>query len=684
MLQFYRYLCLGILAALICACVSAGPSPVTSGGPSDAESVLFQQAEQFLATQQWQQALSGFSQYLNRYPKGYYADQAFVRLGEILNQRQEHDAALAFYERLVNELPDSPLVGKARLAIIDLLILNHKPDQAMLQAQKILDSNPDSETRRRIWKFMTRQHGEAGSLAAAAAYAYMLYKTAPPAEKETWADQLLEAIDRLDDGDIEKIWDRMDDALARSFLMYRHATLQVAAGNDSEALEVLTAFVKRFPDHRYARDAGQMITVLERRLAYTPRTLGCLLPLSGPYKAYGQKALNGVELAMSLMTSAERGNEIKLMIRDSASDDNTAVQGVQELAQAGAGAIIGPVVVAPAAAREAQKLNIPIVAMTQKPDVTEVGDFVFRHFITPRSQAKALVSYFINSVGLRNFAVMYPQENYGWTFMTLFWDEVIAQGGHMVGVEAYDPQQTDFAVTIRKLAGHFYPLPRKLAARSRIQVADDLYFKTRGMHPGHLENIVPDPVNRLTGLYYQESEQDQAEERGADLRQEQGEVPLVDFDVLFIPEAPKVAALILPQLAYYDIRDVYLAGTNLWHSPQLIELAKDYAQNAVMVDGFFKESPAPQVQRFVQAYQQIYGSEPGIMEAFAFDTAALMIRLMSRSDTPMRHILRDAIQQAFEVEGVTGPLAFSQQGEAVKSLGLLRIKGNLFFEIPRQ
>ena len=66
---------------------------------------------------------------------------------------------------------------------------------------------------------------------------------------------------------------------------------------------------------------------------------------------------------------------------------------------------------------------------------------------------------------------------------------------------------------------------------------------------------------------------------------------MVDFDVLFIPEAPQMAALILPQLAYYDIRDVYLAGTNLWHSSQLIELAKDYAQNAVMVDGFFKREP---------------------------------------------------------------------------------------------
>jgi hypothetical protein len=72
------------------------------------------------------------------------------------------------------------------------------------------------------------------------------------------------------------------------------------------------------------------------------------------------------------------------------------------------------------------------------------------------------------------------------------------------------------------------------------------------------------------------------------------------------------------------------------------------------------------------------------MEAFAFDTARLMIRLLSRPVMPLRSVLRDAMLQEFQVDGVTGPLAFAQDGEAIKSLSLLRIKGDRFFEIPRQ
>ena len=235
------------------------------------------------------------------------------------------------------------------------------------------------------------------------------------------------------------------------------------------------------------------------------------------------------------------------------------------------------------------------------------------------------------------------------------------------------------------MVGIFYPPPKELQARSRVQLEEDPYFEKRAMNLERIEDIIPDPVTRLTGLYFQDPDQDRV--KGPALgrqKEDEGADPIVDFDVLFIPDAPKAAALILPQLAYHDIRDIYLAGTNLWHSPQLIEMAKDYAQNALMVDGFFIDSPSPPVRQFVDAYREIYASEPGTIEAFAFDTARLMIGLMTQPDMHFRHTLRDAMLQMYEADGVTGPLAFDQNGEAIKSLSLLRIKGDRFFEIPRQ
>ncbi len=44
-----------------------------------------------------------------------------------------------------------------------------------------------------------------------------------------------------------------------------------------------------------------------------------------------------------------------------------------------------------------------------------------------------------------------PKDAYGQTFMALFQEEVIRQGGRVVGVASYDTQQTYFGAVIRKL-----------------------------------------------------------------------------------------------------------------------------------------------------------------------------------------------------------------------------------------
>ncbi len=624
---------------LISACVSPPVySPETWPQATGPGEPLFQHGEELLEHNDFDQALACYSQYLSQYPQGGRADRSLSRIGLIYRRQGMYDASLAFYQRLLAEFPRSPLVNATRLAVIDLLFQEQQPAEAVALAQQMLDANADDATHRQLWQLLARHYQDTGETANDVAYVYMLYRFAPEDEKDRWADQLKTGISRLDEEAIRELWDRMDDDLARSHLMYRYATVLVEHENYDEALDVLAAFRQAYPDHILAQDAARIIQILENRLSFTPHAIGCLLPLSGPYQPYGQRALNGIELALSLLRSSGQSCPIKLMIKDSASQESTAVEGVRALVEARVGAILGPIATAPAAAREAQKLNIPMVTFTQKSDITEIGDYIFRHFITPQSQISALVSYFTNGVGLRDFAIMYPKDAYGQTFMALFREEVIRQGGRVVGVASYDTQQTDFGAVIRKLPG--------------ISFQDPDRDRGKGHRPGRRQRRnVP--------------------------------APDIDFDVLFIPDAPKTAGLILPQLAYYDIRNVYLAGTNLWHSEELITMARNYAQNAVMAEGFFSKSSDAPVQRFVRAYQGLYGKEPGLIEAFAFDTAWLVFNLVSTLDIRYRYDLRDALLKQFEPEGVTGPTAFADNGEAIKRMKLLKIKGSEFVEIPQ-
>ncbi|RJQ85686.1 MAG: hypothetical protein C4519_02825 [Desulfobacteraceae bacterium] len=666
---------------MISACVSPPGPPPESVQPGDAGGAVFQQAEELLRKGAEDQALTYYSLYLGQYPKGRHAAAALQRVGAIYQKQGMRDAAQAFYQSAVEQFPNSPAAAEARLALMDMLVEENRPAEAFDMAARMLEGPLDENVRQKLRQRLTHLYEQSRNAAHAIFYAYLLYKESPAPEKEQWEARIKEGVTLLDGGGIEMLWDRIEDRQIRGYLMYRYAVVQIMQENYDEALELLTSLHSSYPDHPSRADTLNLIQTLTQKLSFAPYTLGCLLPLSGPYQTYGQRALNAVELALSMVQGGENPLPIKLVVEDSGSDDAHAVQAVRKMAQARVGAIIGPINTAPAAAQEAQRLNIPILTFTQKTDITAIGDYVFRHFITPRSQVQTLVKYFINDLGMRKFAVMYPEEPYGNTFMTLFWDEVIAQGGRMVGVESYAPGQTDFAKTIKKLVGTHYPIPAELKARPVVKIEESPYFKVNPEFTDRLETWLPDPVTRLTGMFHQDPDQDRVKGpalgRGPEVESAR---PDIDFDVLFIPEAPKTAGLILPQLAYYDVRNVYTVGTNLWHSQQLIELARQYAQNTVTVDGFYKDSASEAVRNFVNAYRSIYNTEPGLMEAFAFDTANILFDLLTRPEIRLRDQLRNHLRQ-IQVPGVTGTTAFAADGEAIKNLVLLRVKGDHFVEI---
>lgn len=669
-----------LLLITLCACTLL-PSPRPEPEPRilDAEQIAYKEADSLWQRGELDQALSHLNRYLGRYPQGRYAPDALLRIGDIYHRRGDLDPAKAFYLRVIEQFPWSPAADEARLALVDSLIQDGRPGEAMKLAGRLVEGDPGPQVRRQLWRRLVQLHDALDEKAHVALYAFSLSKEGPLSEQAQWRELLKETISHLNDSDIERLWDHLDDRAVRGDLMYRYAAIQAMQENDDVALDILTAFRQGYPGHAHEGDAAELIETLSRRLSFEPFTVGCLLPLSGSHEAFGQRALQAIEMALSIQQGGETRLPIRLIVEDTASSEAGAVQAVHALAQARVGAIIGPIVAAPAAAREAQRLKIPLVTFTQRADITQMGDFVFRHFITPQNQVRTLVGHFVNGMGLRDFAVLYPQEPYGRTFMNLFWDEVVRQGGRMVGLIAYDPRQTDFAATIRRLLGLQHPVPADLQLRPVVQVQERAYFQTPAAGDGDLETIMSDPVARLTGLFHQDPDQDRARGPGA---REPDEAPDVAFDVLFIPDAPPVAGLILPQLAFHDVKNIYLAGTNLWHSQQLIDMARDYAQSAVMVDGFFKDSELDTVRRFVDYYRDIYGIEPGLVEAFAFDTARLLFELLSQSDIRLRPQLRNALKQVFQMDGVTGPTAFDPNGEAVKALCLLRIQGNRFVEIP--
>jgi ABC-type branched-subunit amino acid transport system substrate-binding protein len=397
-----------------------------------------------------------------------------------------------------------------------------------------------------------------------------------------------------------------------------------------EAMVTLSEFVDLYPAHEYAPEARALLDRLRNQIGSSRFAVGCLLPLTGPSEVFGLQALEGVEFAFSRFQARDGAPFIELVVKDSGSDSVKTVSAVRQLAEAGVVAIIGPIFTAAAAAAESQQLEVPMITITQKDDVAAVGDYIFSNFFTPRMQVRSLVAYAVERLGITRFAVLYPEEKYGQTFMNLFWDEALSHGASVVAAESYNPSHTDFA----------------------------------------------DPIKKLAGPYEKGSQ-------GADGREKKSALRIVDFEALFIPDAPRRAGLVIPQLAYNDLPPVQLLGTNLWHSETLVSMARPYVQGAIMPDVFFAASQNPEVRDFVDEFTRIYGRRPGFVEAVLYDTAMMLFQILGESGSGGRLAVRNRLAGIGGYSGLTGPSTFDESGNAQKSLYMLQIEGGDFIELPR-
>ncbi|MFC1814339.1 penicillin-binding protein activator [Thermodesulfobacteriota bacterium] len=622
--------------------------------PKDTGEELFLWAQKMYAEKAYPTALKSYNQYLSSFPEGPYADKALMRSATIYMTMAKYTEARNAYTRLIAQHPESPFVADARIEMLFTYYYEGSYNDVIRQASAIKEDTVSKIQVVRMYQLLGDTYLAMESYVDATDFYTKAYHQSEKPAKEKIIPLIKEAIRKLDTSGILTLLGSLEDKTPTDYLMFQLGQNKAREKNYDAAIAVLSAFIEKFPEHENTSQAKFLLEELIKNYQYNRYTIGCLLPLSGPYKVYGQRALKAIELALVQFTSQTHNPDIKTIIKDTGSDPDKAAQGVRELFKENVAAIIGPLTAIEPAALEAQDKGIPIITLTQKDYIPEIGEFVFRNFFTPQMQVKTLVSYAVKELGLTRFAILYPDEHYGKTFMNLFWDEAIAQGGSVVGVESYSVSQMDFADPIKKLVGLYYEVPEALQDKI---------------------NLI---AEKLVNVVVKEGEDDLSQKKSP---ADEEPPAIVDFDAVFIPDAPKKAGLIIPQLAFYDVKDVYLFGTNLWNSEDLIKMAREYVQNAIIPAGFFADSASEQVGYFVKGFKETFGAKPGFIEAVSYDTAMILFQLTNRADIRSRTALKDALINLNNYQGVTGLTSFETNGDVHKKLYLLRIHGNKFIEL---
>jgi len=692
-MKIFNFMKIFIFLSAACFCFSCAQKE--SGGwffqKADPEITLFNDARQKHQTHSYEAAYTLYREHASRYPQSEHAPEVLFSLGRVCVSLKNYGEARIFFQQVIARYPDTDMAREAGVAMLDALYLEGGYQQVIDNADSVLAAGLSKVQMMGVHQ--VRGDAYLGLNNASAAFDAFLkaYDAADKDEIDRLTQRLRAAAGRMPVSDLRSALEVLNGRLPADDVMYQLGIRYMEEGDYTEAKTLLDRFVSTYPRHPHVPFARQIIADIPVSDLFDKDVVGCLLPLSGRYENFGQQALKGIELALAVFSGSRDTSRLRIVVRDSASDADAgrAVSAVRELNERRVAAIIGPIAESEAAAAAAQELKIPIVTLTQKADITDTGEWVFRNFLTPAMQVKAIVGHAVNDLKLSRFAILYPEENYGEMFMNLFWDEVIASGGRIVGVESYRPDQTDFSVPIRKLAGTYYEIPEALKTKAPLEPvvvieedAQEVPSKAPVMAQA-LDRRAEIPGGRWFDPVVDTA---MAKESGPDAEavaeKEEKPAPIIDFEAVFIPDQPSKAGMIMPYLAYHDVTGIYLLGTNLWHSDRLIRMAGSHGQGAIFPDGFFARSASENVSGFVTLFEKTYGYTPGFIEAVSYDTAMMIFNIVSRPDVRHRSQLRKNLVEMPAWPGITGRTAFAENGDAVKDVYLLRISGGRFREVP--
>jgi len=302
--------------------------------------------------------------------------------------------------------------------------------------------------------------------------------------------------------------------------------------------------------------------------------------------------------------------------------------------------------------RLSQKYKIPFLYMGQKSRVTDESPYIFQYGLTNESQARA-VALHAQAQGIKNMAVIYPNDGYGVEATNLFWDEWTALGGKIVAAYTYHPQENDFQEIAAKLSNKFNIMARM-----------DEFKKLQK------ERIEKDPQNKKRILSQGPAELLPAE---------------YDFEAVFIPDVPRSMAKITAAMAYFGIRRLPVYGTRLWANLETYKLAGSmWASYLLIPESLYNATEAYSINHpfILDFYRFSGGQRAEHLELSAFELSLLLKGILGVKGIDTREGLREALSQTASVPGLLGQSVYFDEFREIEGPIIMMRFNNLGKLIP--
>jgi branched-chain amino acid transport system substrate-binding protein len=185
--------------------------------------------------------------------------------------------------------------------------------------------------------------------------------------------------------------------------------------------------------------------------------IGVIASLTGPVAPYGERLIEGAQLAVEEINQHEgiNGKTLRLLIEDDKSTPNDAVFAMRKLVNVNK----VPVVIgligssqAMAVAPIAEKSKVVLLSTgASTPDYTNAGDYCFRNRPSAEQEVKKMAEVAYNVINARKIAVLYVDNDYGKSYSDVFVKRFRELGGEITQLESFSQGSTDMRTQLSKI-----------------------------------------------------------------------------------------------------------------------------------------------------------------------------------------------------------------------------------------
>ncbi|MFM8269632.1 MAG: penicillin-binding protein activator [Pseudomonadota bacterium] len=591
---------------------------------------LFLQAEKDLQNRNYVAATTKFQNIRNRWPRSKAAEVSHYRVASLFYSRGEYSKSVFEFDSFIKKYPLSPFAFDAHYNLAASEYQLNQYDKAQVTLNRLKKEEVRRQGNKRALTFYQLQALNATSQSddktAILAYSNQLALVSDEVGKSVLEEKIEKHLQKIND--VNQLQDLVSNG--PELICRNRAAKRLAALGLKEAPKESDDFAKY-------RQAEISIPPMDLGAGTkgSRNNIGVILPLKGRLAPYGKKALEGILLA-SKMFQTSTGEGFNVFVEDSGSSPAMAQAALDSLVQdKNVIAVIGPLNFKEglAVAERAQSLGVVNISLASKAGVSSQGPYIFQNALTPKVQLENLVRFSVADRGLQRFAILSPSNAFGRDMTNEFWEQVESRGGKVVGVEFYDPTETDFQDSIKSLIG-----------------LKDVRFRR----------------NEWTALQEYSKEMKAKTGREPKLKLK----PIIDFDAIFLPDSPKTVAAIAAGLAYLDVRDLPLLGITEWNSDQLYKRGGQFVEKAVF-PGVMNPVTRSSAQRdFMRSYQEAFGTQADLLAAQGFEAMELISVGLQKSQSSNRADLAKQINMIQNLEAPIGITGFDESRIAKRNIPL--------------